>query len=166
MALKPDARFAVVYVKDPGNNAAWNWTAGSIEMNKMGGYVEIAGGDRQRGSLTSIPIRIWAYDTTTVEAPNSGAGAVAWWTYLNVDPGFIATKLKEHGARLVDIERQPQTRFSVIMIKSPARWWWYDGKTESEVEALYKQHNGRIVDIETHWRNGVQYFDIIMVSNE
>ena len=27
MTLKPDARFAVVYVKDPGNNAAWNWTA-------------------------------------------------------------------------------------------------------------------------------------------
>jgi hypothetical protein len=165
MTLKPDARFAVVYVKDPGNNAAWNWTAGCVEMNKMGEYVKSLA-DSGKRLVDFDPNPDLAYYMTTVEAPNVGLGAVAWWTYINVAPDFIASKINEHGARLVDIERQPGTRFSIILIKSPARWWWYYGRTESEVEALYKKHNGRIVDIETHWRNGVQYFDFIMVSNE
>jgi hypothetical protein len=66
----------------------------------------------------------------------------------------------------VDLERQPGTRFSVIMVKSPASWWWYYGKTEAEVESLYRQHDARLVNIATHWNGGTQYFDFIMVSNK
>jgi hypothetical protein len=165
MGVKPDARFAVVYVKDPGDNAAFNWTAGSVEMNQMGPYVtSLANGGKRL--LDFDPNPHLGHYTTSVEAPNTGAGGVAWWTYINATPQFIAGKINEHGARLVDLERQPGTRFSVIMVKSPASWWWYYGKTEAEVESLYRQHDARLVNIATHWNGGTQYFDFIMVSNK
>ena len=164
MSLKPDARFAVVYVKDPGQNSSFNWTAGSIEMSGLNAYVS---------SLPPLGMRLidfdpnphLAYYTTTVEAPNTNP-AIGWWLYVNATESFISSKIKEHGARLVDIERHPGGRFSVIMIKSPAAWWWYYGKTKQQVETLSQQKKGRIIDIETHVRNGVRYFDFIMVGNK
>lgn len=164
LTLKDGGKFAVVLVKDPGPATKWNWTAGSVGLPKVGPYLK---------SLVDDGKRLIAFDpnsqlpdyTTTVEAPNANPG-VGWWLYINVDPAFITSKINEHGARLVDIERQSGSKFSVLMIKSPATWWWYYGKKESDVDALYKKHNGRIVDIDTHWHNGVQYFDFVMVSNK
>lgn len=167
VSLKPDARFAVVLVSNEGNQAKTsNWTAGSVELNALGTYT---------AGLLKAGLRLIDFDpnrhlagyTTTVELQNTGAGATAWWYYVNVTPEFITSKLKEHQARLTDIERHPGGQVSAIMVKSQGEtWWWYLGRTAAQVDTLANKSETRVIDIETHLGGGERRFDVILLENK
>src|SRR5262249_51867301 len=115
MTIKPDAKFAVVLVKDPGSNADYGWTAGSIPSTKMDSYLKSLLNDGKRLIAFNPNPQLPDY-TTSVEAPNRSPG-YAWWVYVNSTPEFIGQKLQENSARIVDIEHQPGGKFSAVMIK-------------------------------------------------
>lgn len=80
----------------------------------------------------------------------------AWWWYHGVSPEFIADKLKQNGARIVDLEIESTSprRFSVVMVKNEgayaASWWWYYGlRGVGAAAAKINEHEqARLVDIE------------------
>jgi len=167
VSLKPDARFAVVLVSNEGNQAKTsNWTAGLAELNALGTHTAgVLKAGRRLIDFDPNP-HLGGY-ITTVELQNTGAGATAWWFYANVAPEFIASKLKEHQARLTDIEQHPNGRFSVIMVKSQGEsWWWYLGRTAAQVDTLAKKFEARVIDIETHLAGVTRRFDVILLENK
>lgn len=165
VSLKQGGRFAAVYVKDPEPSKGWNWTAGSISMNGVGTYLKSVAAAKKRLIHLDPNANLPDY-TTSIEAPNTGPAATKWWVVPTGNENYIASAIKDHNARLVHIERQPGNKFCVILVRSKGeKWWWFLDKTENEVETLSNKLDGRIIDIATHWRNGVQYFDFIMVGN-
>jgi hypothetical protein len=62
---------------------------------------------------------------------NEGLDARAWWWDANVNPQFVADRIKEHGARMIDIEVHGNGNLSVIMVKNDGTyWWWGHGLTQ------------------------------------
>lgn len=80
----------------------------------------------------------------------------AWWWYHGVSGGFIGEKLKEHRARIVDLEIESASpaRFSVVMVKNEgayaARWWWYHGLrgVGAVASKVNEADEARLIDLE------------------
>jgi hypothetical protein len=105
-----------------------------------------------------------------VMVPNTGSESKAWWWYVNASADFIAEKLSEHQARLIDIETyviNGKRRYSVVMIKNQGAdskaWWWYYNVTPAFIGAKINEHQARLVDIERH---GNGRFTVIMEKNQ
>lgn len=97
---------------------------------------------------------------------NEGDDASAWWWYYNVSPAFIAEKLRDNQARLIDIERHSATTFTVIMERNTGKhWWWYYGVTATQVNDLAQQNGARIFDIEPYTVGGQKHFAVLMLNN-
>lgn len=82
---------------------------------------------------------------------NSGVDRKAWWWYPGATAEFVAARLKEFGARLIDVEPTSAGRLAVVMVKNDGTyWWWGHGISRSRVEEAYSTHGVRIVDIERY----------------
>ena len=166
VAVRPDARFAVVLVENGGEQAkVSNWTAGSVDAADDGAYL---------ANLSQSGMRLIDFDpndqlggyTTSVEIANEGNDAVAWWWYPDVPPDVITAKLQDNNARLVDIEWKPAGRFSALMVASRGEaWWWYYDLTAEDVNNYAQQNGARVIDIETRWVNGQKRFATIMLQS-
>ena len=166
MAVRPDARFAVILVENSGEEAKLsNWTAGSIDAANAGDYIS---------GLLESGMRLIDFDpndrlggyVTTVEVADKGTEAGGWWWYADATADELAQQLQEHDARLVDIEWKGATRFSALMVRSGGEaWWWYYDLTAQQVDELAKQNRARVIDIETRTVNGQKRFAAIMLQS-
>ncbi len=157
-------RFAAVLVRNTGSQAkAWWWYWGVSTTSFI------------TSKLSQNGARLIDIDTyfiggqrrySAVMIRNAGADAKAWWWYFNVSPSFIASKLQQHRARLVDIERHTSSTFTVIMERSQGEpWWWYYGVSGQQVNELLAQNGARLIDIESYRVNGQKRFAVLMLNN-
>jgi hypothetical protein len=107
-----------------------------------------------------------------IMVPNTGAKSVTWWWYFGQTPQQLSDKLKQHKARLVDIERYRDgnnVRYATIMVSNQGakatRWWWYYGQTAEQVTQRINEHNARLLDVEHYGKGSKSLFDIILVPN-
>ena len=56
---------------------------------------------------------------------NKGVDQKEWWWYPSASPAFVKAKLKEHKARLIDIERPSPGKLTVIMQPNDGKYWWW-----------------------------------------
>lgn len=158
-----EQRFAAVLLPNTGNQAkAWWWyinTDISFISDKI---------NQHQARIIDLEtyVRNGKRYYSVVMIKNQGADASAWWWYINVSPGFIAEKINQHGARLIDIEKHGDNTFSVVMEKNTGKyWWWYYGVTEAQVNAFSKQNGARVFDVETYEVNGNKRFAVLMLNN-
>ncbi|MEJ2343647.1 MAG: hypothetical protein P8Y10_15800 [Gemmatimonadales bacterium] len=165
MAVRPDARFAVVLVENSGEQAKLaNWTAGAVNAANAGDYVSGLSGAGMRLADFDPNDRMGGY-VTTVELADEIARTGAWWWYPDLTADEIAHKLTEHNARLVDIEWKAGNRFGALMVGSGGEAWsWYYDLTDEQVDKLAQQDAARIIDIETRTVNGRKRFAAIMLQ--
>ena len=107
---------------------------------------------------------------SAIMLPNKGKDAKSWWYYTNLSAAEIKQKLKQHSARLTDIEVRSAgssgTKFAVLMEKNEGTtWWWYYGKTMKQLKEITAQKGARIFDIETYKVNGKKRFAVLMLRN-
>ena len=97
---------------------------------------------------------------------NTGVDVKTWWYYVGVTTEQISNFLSQNNARITDIERRDDGKYTVIMEKLQGEyWWWYPGQTESSVNALTNQKGARIIDIERYaTASGIRY-NVVMLDN-
>lgn len=92
-----------------------------------------------------------------VMVANTGPDAKKWWWYVNATPSLIKSKIKQHGARIVDIDPRAPGRYSVVLLRNKGEdrmpWWYYYRATVSFIKKKVAQHNARLVDIEPDGNN-------------
>ena len=63
---------------------------------------------------------------------NTGGDASSWWYYLSTSREFIAERLADNGARLVDLERHADGNWSAVMAPTDGNaWYWFIGVDHS-----------------------------------
>jgi hypothetical protein len=97
---------------------------------------------------------------------NSGVDAKTWWYYAGVTTTQISNFLSQNNARLTDLERRDDGKYTVVMERLQGEsWWWYYGQTESSVNDLTSQKGARIIDIERYsTASGIRY-NVVMLDN-
>jgi len=182
-------RFAAVLVPNTGSGAvSWWWYYG-LTFDGIG----------QR--LSQHNARLIDLDTYVVNGQrryaavmvsNTGALARGWWYYINVTADFIATKLSENRARLLDVERLGSDRFMAIMVRendlnsgrdvvlyqnssqfavldrdddTATRVWWYHGVSSAEIQTIWRRHWGRIIDVESVGTGRSRTFSVLLLDN-
>lgn len=182
-------RFAAVLVPNTGSNAvSWWWYYG-LTFDGIG----------QR--LNQHSARLVDLDAYTVNGQrryaavmvsNKGSLARGWWYYINVSADFIATKLSENRARLLDVESLGSGRFMAIMVRendlnpgrdvahyqassqfavldrdddTATRLWWYHGVSAGEIQTIWRRHWGRIVDVESVGTGRSRTFSVLLLDN-
>jgi Beta-lactamase enzyme family/Bacterial tandem repeat domain 1 len=141
-------RFAFVMVKNTGAaEKGWWWNYDLTDAQVT-------------ADIDKHKIRLIDVDTYVVNGQrrysyvgikNSGVDAKAWWWYPDASAEFVAARLKEFGARLIDVEPTSSGRLAVVMVKNDGTyWWWGHGISASRVEEAYSTHGVRIVDIERY----------------
>ncbi len=154
--------FAVVLTPNTGRNEKTWWWYYDVTPLFLSSQVQ-----RRNGRIVDIEAYTIGGVTkyAAVMIHNVGRDKRDWWWYTNASPSFIAGKLSMNKARLMDIERQPQTpdgTFTVVMDSSPARWRWYNGQTEAQLRKAAMVNKARLfhvaVDSNQTWAG-------IMISN-
>ena len=156
-------RYAVVMVSNTGKDAKAWWYYSDHTIQSL--LDKVKDNDARLVDLDSYVVngqRLYS----GVMLKNKGNDAKTWYYYYNVSASFVADKLKDKKARLVDIERHSANTFTVIMEKNPGKaWWWYYGVSMDQVNALTAQNGARIIDIERYVSGGKTRFNVIMLNN-
>lgn len=106
-----------------------------------------------------------------VAVERTGTSSAEWWFYTNVTPDELKARLKQHKARIVDLDinQEKPLHLSATLVADRgdyrSNWLWYYGKSADEVAALIKKHNGRLIDLDAYHVNGALRFAIVMVPN-
>jgi hypothetical protein len=160
-------RFNAVLIRNQGiHQKGWWWYYGvdtDVISNKL---------DQHQARLIDIE-SYWVNGDqrfAVVMVPNTGSDGKTWWWYYNVSASFVADKLSQNQARLIDIETEVingQRRYSVIMIRNQGgdnkAWWWYYNVTPQFISNRLNDNQARLVDIERH-SNG--HFTVIMEKTQ
>lgn len=158
-----EQRFAAVLLPNTGAQAkSWWWY---INTN-----IDFISNKMNQHQARIIDLETYVHNGTryysVVMIKNQGADASAWWWYINVSPNFIAQKINEHKARLIDIEKHGDGTFTVVMEQNNGKyWWWYYGVSESQVNAFAQQNGARVFDVEPYEVNGSKRFAVLMLNN-
>jgi len=156
-------RFAAVMIQNAGSRASgWYYYYGKT-LNGLSNKLS-----EKNARLIDVDtyVRNGTRYYNAVMIPNTGSNAKAWWWYTNVTISQVSNFVQNNGARLIDIERQSNGRYTVVMIKNDGRqWWWQVGATASTVSNFAAQYGARIVDIESYLSNGQQRFNVIYLNN-
>ncbi|MBI3460393.1 serine hydrolase [Candidatus Acetothermia bacterium] len=121
--------FSVVMVKNTGAyQKAWGWYYG-VDAGFLASQMTV---------LQSRLIDLETYVVNgqqkfaAVFVSNTGAQNKGWWWYFNTSPDFIAKKIKDNKARLIDLdsyEIDGNRLYSAVMISNKGAdkkaWWWY-----------------------------------------
>ncbi|NVJ61486.1 MAG: serine hydrolase [Gammaproteobacteria bacterium] len=156
-------RFAVVMIKNTGSRASGWWyyygqTLSSLQSKISQNNARLIDLDTYVRNGTRY------YDAVMIR--NTGSNAKGWWWYTNVTTSQIKSYIQNNGARLIDLERQSNGRYTVVMVKnSGTAWWWHYGVTASTVSNFTSQYGARIIDIETYMVNGSRRFNVIYINN-
>jgi len=97
---------------------------------------------------------------------NSGSLQSPWWILLNATQNEVADVINQNQARLIDLERQPGSRFSAVFTPAGGRAWYYLYQVSSaELSRLTDQFASRIIDIERNFTLQGTRFDVILMQN-
>lgn len=95
-----------------------------------------------------------------------------WWWYYGLTEKQVNNYVKEHKARLLDIEAYQsngKTRFAVVMVPNTGSkavaWWWYFNKTPKQLDQLLEDNKARLSDIERYRAGGKTRYAAIMLKN-
>ena len=156
-------RFAVIWVANTGAAQKGWWWNYDLTVSQV------------TGDINKHKIRLVDLDTYLVNGQrrysyvgigNKGVDASAWWWYPDASPEFVGQKLKEFGARLIDVAPASPGRLAVIMQKNAGTyWWWGLGLSASRVEEVYETHGVRIVDLERYEQGGETLYAFVAVDN-
>lgn len=144
-------RYAAVMVSNTGTAARNWWYMSGVNSTQINDRINLG-------------YRLIDLDTYFVGASkfysavfvlNSGTDAKSWQWWLNQTAAGVASKLSAFGGRLVDIDRQPDGTFNVIMVKNSGadafNWWWMtDFASITDFMNYANQLAARPVDIETY----------------
>ena len=141
-------RFAGVTVPNSGASSKswwWNYDLSADDVTK-----EI---NKHKIRLVDLSVykrygkRRFAY----VGIKNTGEDARKWWWYPDASPEFVKAKAKEHGARLIDIERHRSGTQTVVMVKNEGVFSRHIWNVSRDTLVRYFQSNAlRITDLERH----------------
>ena len=97
---------------------------------------------------------------------NTGDEASNWWYYLDRTLDNIEDMLEKNNARLIDLERHEDGRWSALMLpKGDDPWWWFYGMDPFEVEDLAVSRGARIVDFERYPTSGGDRVAVVLRRN-
>ncbi len=160
-------RFTVAMVKNTGDYGhAWWWYYGQTKA-------------QLEAKITLHNARIQDLQVYTVNgatryaailAPNTGENAKSWWWYHGISTATLTDKLRDNGARLIDLDSRVVngTRvYDAVMVKNAGvdqkSWWYYYNRTPAQINTLLTTNGARIIDIEPRTTGT---FDVVMVKNE
>jgi len=152
-------RFAVVMVSNTGTNArSWWWYYGSTT------YIST-----QLSNHSARLINFSKISGTTylgVMVANTTSDATAWWWYYGISGSQVSGYLSTTTARLIDLDRNSDGTFNVVMYRSPsARWYWYYGQSASGLLAKANQRGERLFDVTPYQVSGTWYYAGVMTDN-
>lgn len=154
-------RYAVVMVSNTGANAkAWWWYIGSTSFLSS----QLSAHHARMISVNPYPSGTGNYLGIMVD--NTGTNATAWWWYVNATVSSISSLLSTNHARLVDLSRNDNGTFNVVMYANPGtRWYWYVGQNPSVAVSRAVQQGERIIDAESYIVGGVRYYAVVETRN-
>ena len=145
-------RYAVAMVSNTGISArAWSYLSG-VSSAQIANHIS-ASGHRMIDLDTYFVGGSKFYSAVFVA--NTGSDNKAWQWWINQTGASAAAKISAFGGRLVDLDRQPDGTFNIIMVKNSGAdafgWWWKTNfASATEVINYAKQLTVRPVDIETY----------------
>ncbi len=82
---------------------------------------------------------------------NTGDESSAWWYYLDRTLDNITKLLAKNNARLVDLERHADGRWSALMLpRGSDPWWWFFAVEPLDAVDYATSRGARIVDVERY----------------
>ncbi len=159
-------RFTTVFVANSGVHAkTWWW-----RFNQTENQLEQFMSDNNARMLDLEVVRVNGQARLAATMiSNTGNDAVGWWYYYDRSVSFIASKVTEHGARIIDLDTYEVngTRvWSAVMVRNSgahfSNWWWYTNLSAAQVFLKLIEHDARIVDLER--RTSTTYSVVLMPS--
>lgn len=157
-------RYAVVMVKNTGDAAkAWAWYS-SATLAQIGAYasdnnMRVVDSDRfTTGGSTRF---------AAIFVKNTGVDALSWWHYYGITASAVSARLQDNKARLINLERNSNGTFDVVMTKGgfSGSWWYLTGRTSAQVNEFVNQVGGRIFHVDSRVVSGSRYYDVIILDN-
>ena len=86
-----------------------------------------------------------------VGVPNKGEDATAWWWWTGVTAAALKKEVNAKGARLIDIERQPNGAYAGVAVKDAGLYdiWRSAGVSPEEIGRLAVNEGARVFELET-----------------
>jgi hypothetical protein len=107
-------------------------------------------------------VRYWS----AVMIRNTGQHYSDWWAYSNLTAPQLFTRLVQHNARILDLERRSSTTYAVVLVPWEGKFSRYNfSLDEGELIEFYRQIGCRIVDIESRVVDGTRVFDAVVLDN-
>ncbi len=154
-------RYAVVMVSNTGANAkAWWWYVGTTTQLST---------DLTNNHARMIQVTPYPGSTTTYVAimvDNTGTNASGWWWYVHESVSTISSQLSTNKARLVDLSRNDDGTYNVVMYSdTTTRWYWYVAQSPSAAVARAGQQGERIITATSYVISGTKYYSVVETQN-
>jgi len=152
-------RYAVVMVSNTGSNQESSWWyhgSASFLSNKL------SANSARLTQLSPYPGGGYA----AIMVGNTGTNARNWWWYHDVTGSAVNSALTTHSARLVDLSRNGDGTFNVVMYRDTStRWYWYYNLSPAAAVAKANQLGERIIDATSYSVGGKQRVAVVMTEN-
>jgi hypothetical protein len=165
--LNGKRRFAAVFVENTGlAQKEWDW------------FYDLTG-DEVKSRHRALGARLVDIDSyrkgsslryAGVTIKNTGVDRTDWWWYRNAARVTINSKLREHNARLIDIDPSVAGRFNAIMVSnrgSDRRFsiWVNQFESADQIRAFVRQNGTRIFDVESVVEDGERRYTVVAIDN-
>jgi Beta-lactamase enzyme family len=151
-------RYAVVMVPNSGANAKASWwyhgTATYIAGRLTANHARL---------ITLQPFPGGGYVAIMVD--NTGSNATGWWWYYGISGSAVTSDLTTNHARLIDVGRNSNGTYDVVMYSSRTRAYWYFGLSPAAMFDKASQLGERIVSVVTYTVNGSRFQAAAMTEN-
>ncbi len=153
-------RFAAAWVDNPASNwHNYKWYINSTESHintklaELGGRIidiDHVSGDR--------------YDVVMI--PNTGVDYKQSWTVFGKTLAEVGDLIGQHSARLVDVERHADGKWSAVLVKNDHAYWsWHPNLTAQAVVDMQAQKGLRPIHVKPFPFNGETRYSVIFVDN-
>jgi hypothetical protein len=152
-------RFAVVMVSNSGSDqhSSW-WYHGSASFISN----KISANSARLTQLSPFP----GGGYVAIMVANTGTDARNWWWYHGVTGSAVNKAITTNSARLVDLSRNGDGTFNVVMYRDTAtRWYWYYNLSPAAAVAKANQLGERIIDATSYTVGGKQRVAVAMTEN-
>jgi hypothetical protein len=154
-------RYAVVMVPNSSANAkAWWWYIGTTSFLSS----QLSAHHARMIEVNPMPGSATTYLGLMVD--NTGTNGTAWWWYVHQTVPNVSTHLQANHARLVDLSRNADGTFNVVMYTNPStRWYWYVNSSPSGAVSRAVQQGERIIDATSYVIAGTTYYAVVETRN-
>jgi hypothetical protein len=152
-------RYAVVMVANTGSDQqSWWWYHGSASLISN----KISANSARLTQLSPYP----GGGYVAIMVSNTGTDARSWWWYHGLTGSAVTDALSTHSARLIDLSRNGDGTFNVVMYRDTStRWFWYYNLSPAAALAKANQLGERIIDATSYSAGGKQRVAVVMTEN-